>query len=335
VQSAQADRKRRSDGDDDDRYDPSRGVDVGEITIQKKVSTQQRNQWDEDARAMTKGFRLEECRMAMETMRSCLQSQYDLAEIYSPPRVVTEAKGMGMKGGFSLDFSAPDPDGYIWDFSRHECRQKAFKLIRESRPYMIIGSPECTPFSTIQNLNMRTPEGKEKVEKAREEGEKHLEFCCKIYAMQIAAGRYFIHEHPLTATSWATDCMKKLRESPAVYTAEAHMCAYGMQSKDKHGPGYAKKPTRFLTNSVVSARALSRRCPENHRHVHLMEGRARAAAVYPQELCRVICRATLEQAKADAGDLVCLQCTDGDEHVDEVAFEEPQWKSYWDDLTGR
>ena len=87
--------------------------------------------------------------MAMETMRSCLQSQYDLAEIYSPPRVAKEANGMSMKGGFSLDFSAPHPDGYIWDFSRHDCRQKAFAFIRESRPYMIIESPECTPFSTV------------------------------------------------------------------------------------------------------------------------------------------------------------------------------------------
>ena len=34
---------------------------------------------------------------------------------------------------------------------------------------------------------------------------------------------------------------------------------------------------------------------------------------------------------------MCIQCVDGDddEHVNEVAFEEPQWKSYWDDLTGR
>ena len=111
---AGTDRKRRSDGDDDDRYDPSRDVDVGEVTAQKQVSTQQRHRWDEDARAMTKEFRIEECRMAMETMRACLQSQYDLAEILSPP-------SMGMKGGFSLDFSAPDPDDYIWDFSRHEC----------------------------------------------------------------------------------------------------------------------------------------------------------------------------------------------------------------------
>ena len=84
---------------------------------------------------------------------------------------------MGMKGGFSVDFSAPDPDGYILDFSRHACRRKAMALIREFRPYMIIGSPELTPFSNIQNLNMRTPEGKEKVEQARAEGTKHLDFC--------------------------------------------------------------------------------------------------------------------------------------------------------------
>ena len=43
------------------------------------------------------------------------------------------------------------------------------------------------------------------------------------------------------------------------------------------------------------------------------------------------------QAKADAGDLVCIQCVDDGEaeHVNEVAFEERQWKSDWVDLTGR
>ena len=68
--------------------------------------------------------------------------------------------------------------------------------------------------------------------------------------LQIEAGRYFIHEHSVTATSWFTECMAKLRNRPAVYTAEAHMRAFGMQSKDKHGPAYAKKPTGFLTNSI-------------------------------------------------------------------------------------
>ena len=32
-----------------------------------------------------------------------------------------------------------------------------------------------------------------------------------------------------------------------------------------------------------------------------------------------------------------IWCADDgeEEHVNEVAFEEPQWKSYWDDLIGR
>ena len=71
-----------------------------------------------------------------------------------------------MRGGFSLNVIAPEADGYIWDFGKHECRQRAFKMIRETKPYMIVGSPESTPFSTIQNLNMTTPEGKEKVKRA-------------------------------------------------------------------------------------------------------------------------------------------------------------------------
>ena len=126
-------------------------------------------------------------------MRSCLQSQYDLAEIYGPPRVVKEANGTGMKGGFSLDFAAPDPDGYIWDFSKHECRQKALARIRETRPYMIIRSEECTPFSIIQNLNKakRNPEVVEaEVSRARI----HLTWWCQFCQMHMDRGDIFSTE---------------------------------------------------------------------------------------------------------------------------------------------
>ena len=53
----------------------------------------------------------------------------------------------------------------------------------------------------------------------------------------------------------------KARELPAVYTAEAHMCAYGMQSKDKHRPGYGKKPTRFLANSIYVGEGIGQEMP--------------------------------------------------------------------------
>ena len=42
-------------------------------------------------------------------------------------------------------------------------------------------------------------------------------------------------------------------------------------------------------------------------------------------------------ARADARDMMCVQCveTEDNDFVGEVAFEEPQWKSYRDDLTRR
>ena len=57
----------KSDGDDEDRYDDNRDVEVGRV----EDSAHRRETWDEDAEAMGKNLRLEECRLAMETMRSC------------------------------------------------------------------------------------------------------------------------------------------------------------------------------------------------------------------------------------------------------------------------
>ena len=85
-----------------------------------------------------------------------------------------------------------------------------------------------------------------------------------------------------------------------------------MVSKVKRGPGYAMKPTRFFTNSIATTKALRRRYPGIRGQVHLIEGKARAAATYPQRLRRTMCRVTLDQAKMDVGDMVCKQCSDSD-----------------------
>ena len=43
--------------------------------------------------------------------------------------------------GFALDLTVNDPDDNMpWDFSKSGKRSKAMKMIRENRPYMVIGS---------------------------------------------------------------------------------------------------------------------------------------------------------------------------------------------------
>ena len=102
------------------------------------------------------------------------------------------ARTFGIRGGVSLDLTVPANDGYIWDFSRKHCRDRALQIIDEQRPLFLMLSPECTPYSNIPNRNMRTTEGKAKVESARRRGDVHLGFCVALAHRQIDGGRYFV-----------------------------------------------------------------------------------------------------------------------------------------------
>ena len=59
------------------------------------------------------------------------------------------------------------------------------------------------------------------------------------------------------------------------------MCMPGLKSKDKIAEAPAKKPNRFMTNSMeVHKQLLNRKCGGScPRNVHLMEARAKAAAI--------------------------------------------------------
>ena len=94
-------------------------------------------------------------RRDMAVVRQKLGCEHDVSEFYSPPRVVKMAKQLGMKGGVSLDLTVPASDGYVWDFSRKHCRDRATAIINEKNPLCLMLSPKCTPYSNIQNLNMR------------------------------------------------------------------------------------------------------------------------------------------------------------------------------------
>ena len=135
----------------------------------------------------------------MDTVKKFI-SGTAIAEVYSPPRITAEGKAMGLKCGFAFDVTVPDKDGYVWDFTKRSCRKRAWQKLREECPYMLVGSPPCTAFSIIQNLNARTPEGKAKVEAAKAKATIHLQFCAVMYQGQLRNGRYFLHEHPDTAS---------------------------------------------------------------------------------------------------------------------------------------
>ena len=179
----------------------------------------------------------------MVVVREKVGCKHDVSEFYSPPRVVKMAKTLGMRGGVSLDLTVPASDGYVWDFSRKHCRDKALEIVEDQKPLFLMLSPECTPYSNIQNLNMRTPMGKAKVEAARRRGDVHLLFCVTLARKQMEGGRYFVYEHPKSAVSWDNPNVAKLASTPGAMRTELDQCEFGLVSEDELGKALAKKPT--------------------------------------------------------------------------------------------
>ena len=126
-----------------------------------------------------------------------------VSEGYSAPRVTEVARRFPMLGiipGTALDLTGVDEEGNAWDFSVAAQRDKADKLIDKEKPILLIGSPSCTPFSNIQNLNKNKRDPKI-VEKKLQNGRMHLVWCCYLYLKQVARGACFLYEHPALATS--------------------------------------------------------------------------------------------------------------------------------------
>ena len=200
-----------------------------------------------------------------------------VSEIYSPPRVTGLAGKMGLDPGMALDLSVVDPDdGKPWDFNDASKRKKALHIMFTRRSLLLIGSPMCSSFSSIQNLNWgrMTPE---EIHKVKEYGMKHLRFALRLYELQMEMGVYFLHEHPASASSWNTKEVKRIMAKPGVQRVVSDMCVYGMVQEDEQGTALIKKPTAFMTNAPCIANRLSQRCKGGHRHIALIGGRAKRA----------------------------------------------------------
>ena len=136
-----------------------------------------------------------------------MRSRPDVAEIYSNPRICQEATaqkfdGTTLRPGWSLDLLTKDPTtGKPWDLSERKIQAKVIKLIKDTEPFCIVGSPPCTPFSQLQGLN-KARRDPNIVEKELRLGKLHMKFCIDVYSMQVKAGRHFAHEHLAGSTAW-------------------------------------------------------------------------------------------------------------------------------------
>ena len=272
--------------------------------IQMGEAREVRKRQPEEAQGTAKRTKTEEMRMEVDALVEKFGGRgTDIAEVYSPARVQTHGERFGLTRGMALDLSTYDEKGVCWDFSKAERRATARRRVAEEKPILLIGSPMCRVFSALRTLsnNKRDPEV---VKREYTQAMVHLNFCVELYRDQLAAGRYFLHEHPDRAKSWKTEQIEELSKVPGVMRLVGHMCTHGMKSRDKQGVGLVLKPTGWLTNCEGIAEEVAAKCKnivgkERHRHVELTGGRAKECEVYPDALCVAILRGLHKQLVRD------------------------------------
>ena len=268
-------------------------------------------------------------------------SKPDVAEIYNPERFVSRANAFGLRPGFAIDLSLTKENGEHWDLSTEKDQRALKALLKDERPLFLVGSPPCGPFSPLQNLSKhkRTAEENEAI---LAEGRKHLEVAVDSYLEQHRNGRYFLHEHPKPSASWEEECMKKLQALPGVSTVQAPMCKWELTAEDGQGIGYVRKETQWVTDSREVAEAIAGKCDGRHRHVQLINGRARQAQIYPPKLVSAILKGIKKElhniGELDMlSELVAGPCPDDTSNEQTEEFFDPDQMAsgeYYDAITG-
>ena len=59
-----------------------------------------------------------------------------------------------------------------------------------------------------------------------DKGVRHMLFAIKLYRLQADAGRFFLHEHPSSASSWKIPEMIALMRDLNIEKINAHMCRF-------------------------------------------------------------------------------------------------------------
>ena len=202
-----------------------------------------------------------------------LRGKYDVAEMFSPPRVAARGRERGFRAGWSLDIRHEDGITHRkWDLANKDEAEEAFTMIKRDKPQVVILSPPCIKFCKLWNLCKTGVPRRDWLHAVR-----MVNVAVHAAHLQLDGGRHFVFEHPLSASSWRLPALRRLRARAGVTETTVHMCAFGLTSRDHFGEAPVLKPTRILTSSWAIRDAVAKKCSRDHRHVQLVSGRAAAA----------------------------------------------------------
>ena len=231
------------------------------------------------------------------------QSQYAVAELFSPPRFSLEAQSRGEQG---IAFDKKQG----WDLQDHAAQQKVDRLLDELRPELLVVCPPCTYAGGWERLNScyRTPLARALLIKGNRA---RLKFSRQQIEEQIRRGGEFLFEHPWSADTWTDPEFQGLKRKYGVHKTD--MCQHGLRCPDTK---LAIRKSTGLMASRSLAQHVAIFCDGSHDHRRI-EGKLRSG-----QLVSDFCAAyTNKFVKTMHDALIGYQHVD---HVHETQFVEAE-----------
>jgi hypothetical protein len=182
---------------------------------------------------------------------------------------------------------------YGMDLSVEENRGKVLAWIRKYRPRLVLVEYPCKVWSPITNLSYPTPQARRRLRKRRLAELPFLEFCEKIFHLQLELGGDALGENPLRSASFDQPPLRRLMSHPAVFSVVGHGCRYGIKHAISQEP--LLKPTVWFSTSQEICDELSLKCknrikPGDHTHDQCLGGAriTEKAGQYTKQIAQAI-----------------------------------------------
>ena len=152
-----------------------------------------------------------------------------------------------------------------WDFTRADHRRDFLKLLDATCPEFVWLAPPYTVWSSLQNLNIDTPEKQIALQADRDyEENTHLKMCKRAFQKQQREGRHAGLEQPKNARSWGTPTLMAVDGHDALFD----QYEYGYVLPDENGDYVSiKKSTALRCTDMDMAMELT--APYRGGHDHL------------------------------------------------------------------
>lgn len=152
--------------------------------------------------------------------------------------------------------------------------------VNRLKPKHVYISPECGPYSPVQNMNQRSEQQKRDLEEKRRLVLKQYVGACCVYQHCVQSGVHVTWEWSERCQGWRLPIMQNLQQKYGLFTAVVYGCQVNLRHHRK--ADLMKKGWKLMTTHrrVAEFMRLPCRCPRQYQHAVCEGDMARKTAYY-------------------------------------------------------